>query len=168
MSLFDNDDKEVKPRSTGSSKQSANNCDIFEPSVYTPDESKFRIDYIKRITAKITAELDAALATAELPDGEEPSFELEVSGIDPEKHLKFIAKYLRGPRGFNGSVDNFVVLTEDAYQRLHVKDPNKFYFTYEGEESQGYVENMVLITTDFVDDHILVTTGQITNNVLTI
>lgn len=168
MSLFDNDDKEVKPRSTGSSKQSANNCDIFEPSVYTPDESKFRIDYIKRITAKITAELDAALATAELPDGEEPSFELEVSGIDPEKHLKFIAKYLRGPRGFNGSLDNFVVLTEAEYERLHVKDPNKFYYTYEGEESQGYIENMVLVTTDFVDDHILVTTGQITNNVLTI
>lgn len=168
MSLFDNDDKEVKPRSTGSSKQSANNCDIFEPSVYTPDESKYRIDYIKRITARITAELDNELAVAELPDGEEPSFELQVTGKDPEKHLKFIAKYLRGPRGFNGSLDNFVVLTEEQYERLHVKDPNKFYFTYEGEESQGYVENMVLITTDFVDDHILVTTGQITNNVLTI
>lgn len=165
MSVFD---EEVKPRNSKKPIPSSNNCDIFEPSVYVPESSKYRAEYIKRITAKITAELDAALATAELPDGEEPSFELEVSGVDPEKHLKFIAKYLRGPRGFNGSVDNFVVLTEAEYERLRVKDPNKFYFTYEGEESPGYVENMVLITTDFVDDHILVTTGQIIDNVLTI
>lgn len=168
MILFDDDSQEVKPKSSKEPVQTGNNCDIFEPSTYVPESAKYRAEYIKRITAKITAELDAELATAELPDGEEPSFELEVSGIDPEKHLKFIAKYLRGPRGFNGSVDNFVVLTEDAYQRLHVKDPNKFYYTYEGEESQGYVENMVLVTTDLVDNHILVTTGQITNNVLTI
>lgn len=165
MSVFD---EEVKPGNPNKPIPSANNCDIFEPSTYVPESAKYRADYIKRITAKITAELDNELAVAELPDGEEPSFELEVTGIDPEKHLKFIAKYLRGPRGFNGSLDNFVVLTEAEYERLHVKDPNKFYFTYESEESPGYVEDMVIITTDFVDDHILVTTGQITNNVLTI
>ena len=157
--------RDCKPQTSG------NNCDIFEPSVYTPDESKYRADYIKRITAKITAELDAALATEELPDGEEPSFELIVTGKDPVKHLKFIAKYLRGPRGFNGSLDNFVVLTEQEYERLRVKDPNKFYFTYEDEggggDTQAYVEDMVLITTDFVDDHVLVTTEQIIDNILT-
>jgi hypothetical protein len=168
MKIFDDDSQDVKPRNSQEPVQSGNNCDIFEPSTYVPESAKYRAEYIRRITAKITAELDNELATEELPDGEEPSFDLEVSGMDPEKHFKFIAKYLRGPRGFNGNIDNFVVLTEAEYDRLVVKDPNKFYFTYEGEESQGYVENMVLITTDFVNDHILVTTGQINNNILTI
>ena len=162
-------DNNIRPRREGRSAQSGNNCDIFDPSVYTPDNSKYRADYIKRITAKITAELDAALAMEEAPDDENPSFELEVSGRDPEKHLKFIAKYLRGPRGFNGSVDNFVVLTELEYERLRVKDPNKFYYTYEDEGGgqQSYIDDMVLVTYDFVDDNVLVTLGEVNNNILT-
>lgn len=165
MSVFD---EEVKPRNPNKPIPSANNCDIFEPSTYVPESAKYRADYIKRITAKISAELDNSLAVAELPDGEEPSFELEVTGIDPEKHLKFTAKYLRGPRGFNGSIDNFVVLTEAEYDRLVVKDPNKFYYTYEGEETPGYIDNMILYTDDIIDNHILITTGQINNNILII
>lgn len=165
MSVFD---EEVKPRNPGKPAQSGNNCDIFEPSSYVPESAKYRAEYIKRITAKITAELEAELATLEAPEGEEPFFDLEVTGQDPEKHLKFIAKYLRGPRGFNGSLDNFVVMSEAEYQRLKVKDPNKFYFTYEGEASQDYIENQTLFTSDFVEDHVLVTTKQISENTLII
>lgn len=154
MSVFD---EEVKPGNPNKPIPSANNCDIFEPSTYVPESAKYRADYIKRITAKVTAVLDATLATAELPDGEEPSFELEVTGIDPEKNLKFTAKYLRGPRGFNGSVDNFVVLSETEYERLSVKDPNKFYYTYDGTETPGYIENGILIIGDVVENHILIT-----------
>lgn len=167
MSLFD-DEEEVKPRNTDKSPQGGNNCDIFEPSVYTPEESKYRADYIKRITAKVTAELDGELATQEAPNGEDPIFDLEVSGKDPEKHLKFTAKYLRGPRGFKGSLKNFVVLSEEEYNRLRVKDPNVFYFTYEGESTPGFVEDNILITNDVVDDNIFVTGGIIDNNILII
>jgi hypothetical protein len=166
MSLFDED---VKPRNGGKSPQSGNNCDIFEPSVYTPEESKYRADYIKRITARITAELDGILATEEPPDGELPVFDLVVTGKDPEKHLKFTAKYLRGPRGFRGSLENFVVLSEGEYERLKVKDPNVFYFTYEGEDTPGYVEDNVLITmNDVIEDNVLITSGTIEDNILTI
>lgn len=166
MSLFD---EEVKPRNGGKSPQSGNNCDIFEPSVYTPEESKYRADYIKRITARITAELDGILATEEAPDGEVPVFDLVVTGQDPEKHLKFTAKYLRGPRGFRGSLENFVVLSEGEYERLKVKDPNVFYFTYEGEDTPGYVEDNVLITiNDVIEDNVLITSGTIEDNILTI
>lgn len=164
MSLFDED---VKPRNTGKSPQSANNCDIFEPSVYVPDSAKYRAEYIRRITAKVTAELDASLLAEEVPEDEDPSFELEVTGKDPEKHLKFIAKYLRGPRGFAGPLDNFQVMSEAEYQRLRVKDPNKFYFTYEGEGGgSSTIEDNVMITQDSIEDHVLYTTNIIENNVL--
>lgn len=126
-------DKKCRPKS----RPSEDACDIFEPSVYTPNNSKARADYIRKIGAKITADLDASLLAEELPDGEDPSIELIVSGEDPTKHLHFIMKYLRGPRGFNGSVDNFVVLTEEEYDKLRVYDPNKFYYTYEGDGSGG-------------------------------
>lgn len=165
MSVFDD---EVKPRRPGKPEQSGNNCDIFEPSNYVPESSKYRAEYIKRITAKMTAELDAELLAEEVPEGEEPSLELEVTGEDPEKHFKFIAKYLRGPRGYNGSLDNFVVLSEAEYQRLAVKDPNTFYFTYEGNETPGYVEDEVLITSDAVDNCIMITSGNVDNNILII
>lgn len=163
MNMFDNN---VEPRTKGKSPQSANNCDIFEPSVYAPEESKYRTDYIKRITAKITAELDASKLADEVPEGEEPSARLEVTGKDPEKHLKFILEYLRGPRGFNGSVDNFVVLSEVEYERLRVKDPNKFYFTYEGEETPAYIENNILNCNGQIDNNILIVSGEINNNIL--
>lgn len=166
MKLFEDD---IKPISN--CNQSGNNWDIFDPSVYTPDSSKFRADYIKSITAKVTAELDASLLSEEAPAGSEPSADLQVTGRDPEKHLKFILKYLRGPRGFNGSIDNFVVLSESEYERLRVKDPNKFYFTYEGEGGNpGYVENNVLVVlNDSIENQILVTTsGQINNYILTL
>lgn len=166
MSVFD---EEVKPKRQNKPAQSGNNCDIFEPSSYVPESSKYRAEYIKRITAKVTAELDAALATEELPNGEEPFFGLEVTGQDPEKHLKFTAKYLRGPRGFKGSLENFVVLSEGEYERLKVKDPNVFYFTYEGEDTPGYVEDNVLITmNDVIEDNVLITSGTIEDNILTI
>lgn len=166
MNVFDDDD-DVKPKET-KSKQSGNNCDIFEPSVYTPDSSKYRADYIKRITAKITAELDASKLAEEVPEGGAPSARLEVTGNDPEKHLKFILEYLRGPRGFNGSVDNFVVLSESEYERLPVKDPNKFYFTYEGEYAPAYIEDEVLYTQEYVNNKILITNSHIENHILTL
>lgn len=163
MNTFDNN---VEPRTKGKSPQSANNCDIFEPSVYTPEESKYRAEYIKRITAKITAELDASLLAEELPDDKDPSLDLEVTGKDPEKHFKFIAKYLRGPRGFNGSADNIVVLSEAEYDRLRVKDPNKFYFTYDDSSIPAIIENNILIAECDIDNNILSITGEITNNIL--
>lgn len=164
MNVFDDD---VKPKGT-KSKQSGNNCDIFEPSVYTPGSSKYRADYIKRITSKITVELDASKLADEVPEGEAPSVKLEVTGKDPEKHLKFILEYLRGPRGFNGSVDNFVVLSESEYERLPVKDPNKFYFTYEGEYTPSYIEDEVLYTQESVNNKILITSSHIENHILTL
>ena len=164
MSVFDDD---VRPRSAAKPK-TAENCDVFEPSAYTPDNSKFRADYIKKITAKITAELDATLLALEAPEGEEPSGELVVTGDDPAKHLKFVLKYLRGPRGFNGSVDNFVVLTESEYQRLRVKDPNKFYYTYEdgGEGSTDYIEDGTLHTGGSIEDNVLHTENNIEDHIL--
>ena len=162
MSVFDDD---IKPRGSAS-KQSGNNCDIFEPSTYTPEQSKYRADYIRRITAKITAELDASLLAEELPDDEDPSLELQVTGKDPEKHLKFIAKYLRGPRGFNGSADNIVVLSEAEYDRLRVKDPNKFYFTYDDSSTPAVIENNVLIAECDIENNVLSVIGEITNNIL--
>lgn len=162
-------DEEIKPRNTDKQRQSANNCDIFEPSSYVPESSKYRAEYIKRITAKITAALDASLLSEEAPEGEEPSFELEVTGKDPEKNLKFTVKYLRGPRGFRGSLENFVVLSEGEYERLKVKDPNIFYFTYEGEDTPGYVEDNVLVTmNDIIENNILYSSGTIEDNILTI
>ena len=163
MSVFD---EEVKPKKA-SRQQSGNNCDIFEPSSYVPESSKYRAEYIKRITARITAELDGLLATQEAPNGEDPVFDLEVTGQDPEKHLKFTAKYLRGPRGFNGSLDNFVVMSEAEYERLKVKDPNKFYFTYEGEGGgSSSIEDNVMITQDSIEDYVLYTANIVENNVL--
>lgn len=168
MSLFDDDILDVKPRSPSKPK-SDESCDIFEPSVYTTPEEKYRIDYIRSITAKITAEIDASLVPEEAPEGEEPGGDLVVTGKDPEKHLKFTFKYLRGPRGFNGSVDNFVVLSEVEYARLPVKDPNKFYYTYDGTETPGYVEENVLVVGDEVDNYVLITANaQVENNILTI
>ena len=164
MNIFDED---IKPRD-GDRKQSANNCDIFDPATYTPESSKYRAEYIKRITAKITAELDASKLSDEVPEGRAPSLKLEVTGKDPEKHLKFIVEYLRGPRGFNGSVDNFVVISESEYERLPVKDPNKFYFTYEGEYTPAYIEDEVLYTQESVDNSILITSSHIENHILTL
>jgi hypothetical protein len=168
MKLFD-DSEDVKPRSTSKSN-GGESCDIFEPSVYTTPEEKYRIDYIKSITAKITAEIDAHLLAEEAPEGEEPGGDLFVTGKDPEKHLLFTFKYLRGPRGFNGSVDNFVVLSEAEYARLAVKDPNKFYYTYDSNASPGFVEDEVLILeADTVDNMVLLTTnGTVENHILTI
>lgn len=162
MSLFDDN---VEARVT-KSPQSANNCDIFEPSVYAPEDAKYRTNYVKRITAKVTAEMDTEHLAEEAPNDKEPKGYLEVTGKDPEKHLKFVFEYLRGPRGFNGSVDNFVVLSEAEYDRLKVKDPNKFYFTYESESTPAQIEDGVLITQDTIENHILITSNSIENKIL--
>lgn len=163
MSVFDDD---VRPKSRVKPK-TAENCDVFDPSSYTPDGSKYRADYIKRITARITAELDAALLAMEAPEGEEPSGELVVTGDDPVKHLKFVLKYLRGPRGFNGSVDNFVVLTEAEYNRLRVKDPNKFYYTYEdGGGSADYIADNILYSSGSFSENILYSNYTVENKIL--
>lgn len=165
MNIFDEND--IKPIAKNTKQSSdGNNCDIFEPSVYEPDHSKFRANYIKSITPKITAEVDNTLIDEEAQLGDEPAMDLEVSGTETKRHFKFIPKHLRGPRGFNGSVDNFVVLSESEYSRLKVKDPNKFYFIYENEESADYIEDGVLMTTDSVVDGILVTNKTIQNKIL--
>lgn len=169
MNLFDDDN--IKPKPKGQkSPQSGNNCDIFEPSVYEPDNSKFRADYINNIIPEITAELDDSLIGEEVEEGvNEPGMDLEVSGSKTKRHFKFKPKYLRGPRGpqgFNGSVDNFVVLSETEYSRLRVKDPNKFYYVYEGSDSVGYIEDGVFITGDPIIDGVLVTNKVIQDKVL--
>ena len=166
MNIFDDDN--IKPIPKGSkSPQSGNNCDIFEPSVYEPDGSKFRADYIKEITPEITAELDDShIGDEVVQDVAEPAMELEVKGTLTKRHFKFIPKRLRGPRGFNGSVDNFVVLSETEFARLTVKDPNKFYYIYEDETSTGTIQNGVLITTDSIVDKVLITSKPIENKVL--
>lgn len=167
MAVFDED---IKPKVTRRVPQE--DCEIFEPSTYTPEAAKFRAEYIKRITAKITAELEATLIAMEAPEGEEPTIELQVTGQDPEKHLKFIAKYLRGPRGFNGSLDNFVVMSEADYQKLKVKDPNMFYFTYEdGGETPSYEELDLenhSVNGAIVDMNTMYSEGIINNNILNI
>lgn len=158
----------VSPQNKSFSPQSGNNFDIFDPAILSPEMQKYRAEYIKRITAKISAELDASLLGEEAPDGEEPTGELITFGVDPEKHFKLILKYLRGPRGFNGSADNLVVLSEAEYSRIKIKDPNKFYFTYEGDISNDYISGMVLFTESNVEQKIFLTDNNITNKILNI
>lgn len=85
----------------------------------------------------------------------------------------------RGPQGFNGSIDNFVVLTEYEYSQLTEIDPNKFYFTYEGEAPTPPepptptgniyidVENHIIIGA-VINETTFVTEGTINNNTLNI
>lgn len=85
----------------------------------------------------------------------------------------------RGPQGFDGSIDNFVVLTEYEYSRLTEIDPNKFYFTYEGEgptppepptpTGDVYidVENHIIIGA-IINETTFVTEGIISNNILNV
>lgn len=71
---------------------------------------------------------------------------------------------LQGPpgiRGYNGTIENFVVLSESDYNALTYKDPYKFYFTYEDEDIipvEGfiaYVEGTELIITATVNGQAL-------------
>lgn len=72
---------------------------------------------------------------------------------------------LQGPRGvpgISGSLENFVVLSEEEYQALSYIDPNKFYFTYESDEvipkedSTVYVDGTTLVIEGIVEDETLV------------
>lgn len=68
----------------------------------------------------------------------------EVRYVDFDTLTPSQIEMLRGPAG---SVDNFVVLTEDEYRKLAYKDPNKFYFTYD-EEGRLFVhvdDNTILV-----------------------
>lgn len=71
---------------------------------------------------------------------------------------------LQGPpgiRGYNGTIENFVVLTQAQYDALDYKDPYKFYFTYEEEDQPqpsefvAYVEENTLIITATVENGVL-------------
>lgn len=71
---------------------------------------------------------------------------------------------LQGPpgiRGYNGTIENFVVLTQAQYDALDYKDPYKFYFTYEDEDQPqpsefvAYVEENTLIITATVENGVL-------------
>lgn len=85
----------------------------------------------------------------------------------------------RGPQGFNGSIDNFVVLTEYEYSRLTEIDPNKFYFTYEGEgptppepptptgDIYIDIENHIIVGA-IINESTFITEGIISNNTLNI
>lgn len=63
-----------------------------------------------------------------------------------------------GPRGYNGTIENFVVLSEAEYKALPFKDPYKFYFTYEEEDIVpitdfiAYVDGDVLVINSAVID----------------
>ena len=81
---------------------------------------------------------------------------------DPFRYEDFTREQLeglRGPRGFNGSVLNFVVLTEEEYNNILPidLDPEKFYYIYEDTqptpgEFYAYVEGDILyISADFLD-----------------
>lgn len=71
---------------------------------------------------------------------------------------------LQGPpgiRGYNGTIENFVVLTENEYKALVYKDPYKFYFTYEDDDQPepsdfvAYVEGTTLVISAGVDGAVL-------------
>lgn len=165
MSLFDDDNIIIHQKLQQSEVQ---DCDIFDPSIYTPDSSKYRAEYIKSITAKMKMLIDTSLLNEEAPEGEQGDVELITEGEDPEKIFTLIFKYLKGERGFNGSVDNFVVLSESQYNNLRVKDPNKFYYVYEDEEpsEDEHIEGNILYGE--VENNIYLTKGTITNNILKI
>lgn len=58
---------------------------------------------------------------------------------------------LQGPpgiRGYNGTIENFVVLSESDYKALSYKDPYKFYFTYEEEDITPSTDFMVYVDGD--------------------
>lgn len=165
------DDDELFEINQEREKIAPNNCDIFDPSVYVPENSKQRAEYIHKITAKMHMIIDTLLLNEECPPGENPDVILQEFGQDPEKTFKLIFKYLKGERGNNGSIDNFVVLTESEYARLQNKDPNKFYFTYESDdpvppEPGGRIENNTLIVEGTISNNIITINGSFNNNVL--
>ncbi len=68
-----------------------------------------------------------------------------------------------GIRGYNGTIENFVVLTEAEYRALEYKDPYKFYFTYEDEDVPPIYE-----FTAYVDGTTLVITADVEENTISI
>lgn len=63
---------------------------------------------------------------------------------------------------------DIIVLSEEEYERLEVKLPNKFYFTYEDDTPQApaHIENGVLTTEEHVIDGVFETAGSIIDGVL--
>lgn len=64
------------------------------------------------------------------------------------------------------NIDNIVVLTEEEYESLNVKDPLKFYYTYEDEENKAYIEgNKLILSGNFYEGKLTIK-GSITDNKL--
>lgn len=99
MKPFEDD---VKPRST-KAKQNWNNCDIFDPSVYVPENSKYRADYIKSISAKI------AEVIANVDDGEgTPNVEVILRGEPSNRSIEFRFHNLKGSDGYTPDIEALV------------------------------------------------------------
>jgi hypothetical protein len=75
----------------------------------------------------------------------------------------------RGIQGYNGTIDNFVVLSQAEYDALDYVDPNKFYFTYEEDEQTptgdfyAYVLEHILHIYATASNHILEINSNYTN-----
>lgn len=117
MSTFDTND--IKPRNTKKSPQSGNNCDIFEPSVYTPDNSKYRADYIKNLSAKIAD----VIAYVDEEEGI-PSVDVILTGDPTNRTIEFRFHNLKGASGSDTDVSSIVQLIENIQRDLSNKASN--------------------------------------------
>jgi acylphosphatase len=91
------------------------NLSDYTEWVYNPEDGKVRLLYDFYNQSEIDKLIDKVRQ--------------EVRYVEFESLTPSQIEMLRGPAG---SVDNLVVLTEEEYQNLPYKDPNKFYFTYDG------------------------------------
>lgn len=130
------------------------------------------------LTDIITASVDDSEVGNESTESNPSSVEVKVTGENYSKNFEFKFKNLkgkdgvdgkdgeRGPQGYSGSIDNFVVLSEKEYSRLEEIDPNKFYFIYEDEGDEAYVDGSILVLSADVSENIIIVDGVVEDNVL--
>jgi len=115
--------------------------ELFSSPIYASDSSKYRAEYIKQITAKVTAEVDYSEAGQLPPEGQVPRVEVEATGEDPAKHLKFIFKYLKGDKGDKGD-KSVIRLTIREYNELKKHenfDKELWYFVTSNSDAMRYI-----------------------------
>lgn len=104
------DDEQIEKEGTNLER---NSCDIFEPSMYAPDNSKYRAEYIERISAKIK---DVTIDDTEADQVGEASVNVRVGGTPLERTFEFVFKALKGVKGDQGDA---------AVERMTISDFNR-------------------------------------------
>lgn len=112
MKIFDDKTNQIKTSRT----QTGNNWDIFDPSVYTLDISKFRTEYIRSISAKI------AEVIASVDDGEgDPNVEVILTGDPTNRTIELRFHNLKGTDGVTPELESIIISLENMQNALSSK-----------------------------------------------